>query len=258
MADLDKSQQMPAVKVKAHRIPTREEHEEKVRKLWRTCRHLAIIIFLITGGITGGLLIGGVDPAKVVAISTAVFQVILLSYGMGFFVPAFLTSLERLALGIEMNRQGLEIAERTAKILDKIDDAIDKRLERADRLLTKLEKAADEAEKGDHPIIKRVETTFQSEMKLLRHDIRQERDGVENELDAALAEGEAAAEAEGGAEDADWPPCPYCHKRHEGPCMGLERTCLVCGKNHEDWKCPECPGCKANVGPHRHAGPPSS
>lgn len=239
-------------------IPSRAEHDAKIKRLWRHCRHLAVLIFIITGSVTGTLLISGVDPKQVVAISTAVFQVILLSYGMGFFVPAFLTSLERLALGIEMNRQGLEIAERTAKILDKIDDAIDKRLEHADRLLTKLEKAADEAQKGDHPIIKRVETTFQHEMKLLRREISQERDGVENEMDAALAEGEAAAAAEGGVEEAEWPPCPYCQKHHEGPCMGLERTCLVCGQKHEDWKCPECPECKDNLGPHQHAGAPSA
>lgn len=98
-------------------IPTREAHDRFIRRIWKLCIGMAAAVFLLTGGIVLALFLAGHDSKKVVEISTAVFQVLVLSYGLGFFVPAFLTSLFKMSLGVEMSRRGLEIGEETSKVL---------------------------------------------------------------------------------------------------------------------------------------------
>lgn len=98
-------------------VPTREEHRRFIRRLWKTCIVLATVLFVVAGVVVAGLFFAGHAPDRVVEISTAIFQVIVLSYGMGFFVPAFLTSLVKMSMGVEMSRKGLEIGKTTAAIL---------------------------------------------------------------------------------------------------------------------------------------------
>jgi hypothetical protein len=129
-----------------YKIPTREEHNRFIRNIWKLCVGSAIFIFLVTGSVVLTLFLKGYDSKKIVEVSTSIFQVLVLSYGMGFFVPAFLTSLVKMHLGIEMSRV-------SANILEKVDASIEKRLERFDKLLTSLEAAGT----GEHPLIARLE-----------------------------------------------------------------------------------------------------
>lgn len=96
------------------RVPSRTEHNRFILKIWKFCFLAAIIVFLITGSTTLTLYLLGVDTPKILVTSTIVFQIVVLSYGMGFFVPAFCTSLIKMGLGVEMSRQGLEIGRQTA------------------------------------------------------------------------------------------------------------------------------------------------
>lgn len=98
-------------------IPNREEHRRFIRRLWTICILLATSVFAATGTLIAVLFLLGHDPRRVVEISTSVFQVVVLSYGMGFFVPAFLTSLVKMSMGVEMSRRGLDIGKQTAAIL---------------------------------------------------------------------------------------------------------------------------------------------
>jgi len=103
-----------------HKIRTREEHKAFIRRIWTICIAMAILVFVTTGGIVAALFMAGYDSKRVVEISTSIFQVVVLSYGLGFFVPAFLTSLITMYLGVEMSRRGLEIGEQTAQHIDRL------------------------------------------------------------------------------------------------------------------------------------------
>jgi hypothetical protein len=120
-------------------IPTFLEHEVEVSKLWKICRWLAIGIFVVISVITAIMFMSGMDPEKAVAISTIAFQAILLSYGMGFFVPALLTSLKRLGLSVHMMYESLRLGQQAA---DKMKDLHDRAIpvfSRGEKLIENLE-----------------------------------------------------------------------------------------------------------------------
>jgi hypothetical protein len=142
---LGSEQVMPRVEAEEFKLPSRVEHQSFIRKLWAWCIVAAVMIFVVIGGIVLALFLKGYDSKKIVEVSTAVFQVLVLSYGMGFFVPAFLTSLFKMHLGIEMSRM-------SASILEKLDKGVESRLKRVDMLLDSVEKNP----KG-HPIGKMID-----------------------------------------------------------------------------------------------------
>jgi hypothetical protein len=99
------------------KIPTREEHRRLIRKIWMGCILLALGVFAGSGGSVLTLFLSGKPSAHIVNVSTSIFQVILLSYGLGFFVPAFLTSLVKMSLGVEMSRQTIETMQETKEAI---------------------------------------------------------------------------------------------------------------------------------------------
>ena len=146
----DESQKIAPVK-EVVTIPSDAEHKRFIRRLWKTCMAAALVIFVTIGGIVLALFLKGYDSKKIVEVSTSVFQVLVLSYGMGFFVPAFLTSLINMALGVKMSRRGMDIGQETASVIEKVDKAIESRLSRIDALVTQLEEFAKKAEAGELP-----------------------------------------------------------------------------------------------------------
>jgi len=151
-------------------IPTREEHKRHIKKLWWTCIILATLVFLAAGGSFAGMMLAGTPAAVVVNISTGIFQIIVLSYGLGFFVPAFLTSLARLSLGIEMSRVGVEVGVETAEMLettrkraDDLGETVKKHLEEAVR--KGLEKFAEHAREMQDEIGQRIATEIDSALE---------------------------------------------------------------------------------------------
>jgi hypothetical protein len=206
----DESQIMPAVK-EEFVIPSDAEQRAAIRRLWLTCIGAAAGVFAITGGIVLTLFLKGYDSKKVVEISTAIFQVLMLSYGMGFFVPALITSLRTMMLGVRMSRKGLEIGEQTAQTIMKVDEAIEGRIKRFDELLAKVEAAWKKAEGPEIPFkpqllaeIEKLKTFAQGELKALRDDIRGAKADADAELGKALDEGEIEAQA---------PRCDLCGKK---------------------------------------------
>ena len=124
-----------------YKIPSRAEHNLLIHRIWKHCLIASLVLFVVTGGTVLFLFMKGYDSKSIINVSTAIFQVIVLSYGMGFFVPAFLSSLIKMHLGLEMSRMSVNV-------LDKMDKGINERLLRVDRIL-------DTAEKPDsHPLMK--------------------------------------------------------------------------------------------------------
>lgn len=132
------------------KVPSRKEHDLEIRRLWKVCFILAIIIFVITGSITGTMFYKGMDPKVIVAISTAIFQVMLLSYGMAFFVPAFITSLKKMGLGVEMSRAGLEIGRQTAENLKDFKDELKPIVDDGKELVKEIRPVVEEVTKVVH------------------------------------------------------------------------------------------------------------
>lgn len=155
-----------------YKIPSRAEHNALIRRIWKHCMIAACLIFLVTGGTVLGLFLAGFDSKSIINVSTAVFQVIVLSYGMGFFVPSFLTSLIKMHLGIEMSRM-------SAGVLEKIDKSIDDRLKRVDKLL-------DSAENSEsHPLVKKAEQLaldIKGEVANLRGEVKRVADAYTKPL----------------------------------------------------------------------------
>jgi len=95
-------------------IPSLAEHEREIRRLWRLCIVLASGVFVGALAVVLALVAAQHQLAALLAISTIGFQVLVMSYGAGFFVPAFVTSLKKLGLGIRLSYRGLELAQETA------------------------------------------------------------------------------------------------------------------------------------------------
>jgi hypothetical protein len=170
---IDQSQKINATLAK---IPTTDQHKRKIRLLWKSCIIAAAAILVVVGGLVLALFLKGYDSKKIVEVSTTVFQVLVLSYGMGFFVPCLMTSILNMWLGIEMSRVGLELGQQTANILSTLDKAINSRLEKLDGVLEKAEKAlalADHPE--DHPLVRKFEKAlldFQAEAGKLHFEVK--------------------------------------------------------------------------------------
>jgi hypothetical protein len=157
-------------------IPTRAEHNRKVRRLWWICISVATTVFLGSGLSILILFKVGYTMQQVWAVFGIAFPICVASYGAAFFVPVMLTSTYRMWVAIEMSRKGLELGEKTADNLLLLEEKIER-----------LEKFLKSAEDGSHPLVE----TFKEEMRLLREEIRGRVDGVGD----ALAQGEAEAEA---------------------------------------------------------------
>lgn len=143
---LDKSGMIPANRLPP--IPAFDEHEAEVARLWRTCRWLAIAIFIVVSLVTAAMFAAGMDPGKAVAISTIVFQAILLSYGMGFFVPAFLTSLKRLGLSVHMMYESLRLGRETTQDMRDLHDRGVPLFDRGNKLVEKIEPVVDKLDRA--------------------------------------------------------------------------------------------------------------
>jgi hypothetical protein len=100
--------------------PNLKTHDREVRRLWKICILLASLIFFSTSGATLLMLRLGVEGPTVLVASTLFFQIVVVSYGMAFFVPAFLTSLKKLSLSIRMGFQSLDMAKETVEAVKEV------------------------------------------------------------------------------------------------------------------------------------------
>ncbi len=128
------------------KTPTREEHDREVRRLWYSCIFMASLVFIGASGTIFALITQGHQWSMIVNIAVTCFDVIILSYGLGFFVPAFLTSLKRMALAIDLSYMGLEVGRQTANLLMEmwkemkpILDQFGKTTKSVDRLVERLD-----------------------------------------------------------------------------------------------------------------------
>lgn len=198
----------------AYRIPTREEHQRQVVRIWRTCATVGLGAFLFMLGTVVVMKALGYDSRGIVDVQLIVVYIFVPVYGLGFVAAALATSLLKMGVAVEMSREGLQIT-------NKMNDSIESRLKKIDQTQTQLEK-------GEHPVLDRLERLFKREMRALRAEIRKERGAAEEELEEALEEGEREAAAIAGGDGL--PPAP------EAPVPAP--VCPTCGTTHPPDGCP--------------------
>ena len=94
-------------------------------------------------------------------------------------------------------KYNIEVSERMLDVLESAQGEVHERAERMEgrynKTMDRVDKAVAESENGKHPMLERIITIFKEEMGELKREIREARDGTEDELEAALAAGEAEA-----------------------------------------------------------------
>jgi len=105
-------------------LPTYEAHALLIRRVWRWCIVGAVLVFLVTGSTAATMFLLGYDSKTIANVSTVVFQVILLPYGLGYVAPALATSLLKMSLGVEMSRESLTLGRETSTTLTELKDDV--------------------------------------------------------------------------------------------------------------------------------------
>lgn len=164
-------------------IETHEEHEEKVRSLWRWGIRGGAAIFLFMGTLTLVFFIAGYDSRKVLQVSTSMFQVVVLAYGAGFVMPYFLTTLLKLNLGIDMNRKALELGTATANNLQHLKDEIEPVINKAEQVVDKIVPIVENASEVS-PKIKEMS----EDIARISHKIRTATDNLNGSFDIKAIE----------------------------------------------------------------------
>lgn len=93
------------------KIPTREEHDRRIRRIWTVCIAIATVCFLAMGGTVIGMASTGYDSKSIVNVLLIAVYIVVPLYGVGYMGPAFATSLV-------MGRRGIEIGEKTSETMD--------------------------------------------------------------------------------------------------------------------------------------------
>ncbi|MGI0148225.1 MAG: hypothetical protein ACREDF_01655 [Thermoplasmata archaeon] len=90
------------------------------------------------------------DVSRTNNVFTNLFQYQAVAWCCWFMLPYFLR--------VEAKQDaGMAMAHDSVDLLSKVDEALEPRLERLDALFEKIEKLVDQAEKGEHPLLKRLE-----------------------------------------------------------------------------------------------------
>lgn len=122
--------------VRVVRIPTREEHARRTRRIWVSCALATLFILVSMSSSVFALFSSGQDAFRVGAKMTIIFQIVIACGFVGFTIPLFLEQRANLALSIDMGRESLD---RANEMGDKFVPAVEKLA----ALVEKLEPVAD-------------------------------------------------------------------------------------------------------------------
>lgn len=146
------------------KIPSREEHNRTIRKLWVGCITGAALVFLVTGCTSLAMFLLGYDSKVIVNVSTVVFQIILLPYGLGYVAPALATSLLKMGLGVEMSRQGLNLGRETADMMIEIKGEIKPLVTDLQGIIADIKPMIEDFRKQDSGRVHKILERFEGEM----------------------------------------------------------------------------------------------
>lgn len=111
-----------------------------MRRIWWFFGIGGVILFVIMSSTVFGLYMAGNDWDPIVTISTAIFQIVVLAYGMGFVLPYFLTFIMKFNVTMDMSQKSLDIGNQTAERLCRMQEEVMPVVEDAKELSVEVRK----------------------------------------------------------------------------------------------------------------------
>ena len=107
-----------------YKIQSREEHILLIRKIWKWCFIAASLCLVAMVAMILVMHHKGYKPSEIVAVQLLLIYILVPIYAVGYIGPAFATSLLKMALAVEMSREGLEIGKSTMTTIAEVKDEV--------------------------------------------------------------------------------------------------------------------------------------
>ena len=124
-----------------------DAQERRIKKLWKICIFSSVGIFSVSSVVMAAFLLAGHDPKAILTVFTLVFQVLVMTYALSFFIPLMLGSYLKMGIGIEMSKEGLEIGEKTSSTLNSVQKEVMPLISDSKDLAKKVHTVSDEITK---------------------------------------------------------------------------------------------------------------
>ncbi len=98
-------------------IPSQEQHEASLRRIWRFSIAAAAVQVVAGISVLSFVLFSRGNVQLLGVISTVLFQILLVAFGIGFSIPAVMASMAKLNLTLEIGRESLELGRKSANSL---------------------------------------------------------------------------------------------------------------------------------------------
>lgn len=96
------------------KLPTQEEHNKIIRRIWKIGFYIAGGCFLFMASVVAVMLYIGKSTAEIVSAELLIVYIFLPAYAFGFVAPMLASSLTKMTLAVDMSREGLEIGKDTS------------------------------------------------------------------------------------------------------------------------------------------------
>jgi hypothetical protein len=131
-------------------IPSREEHNRLVRRVWKISIILALVLFGAMGGTAATLLVLGHTFMTTAYTMLVIIYVVVPLYAIGYMAPALATSLIKMSAGVEMSREGLEIGRETLRSMDDLKSSVEPLIKDARVVISDVKPVVNEIGKAVH------------------------------------------------------------------------------------------------------------
>lgn len=155
-----------------YKIPTRDEHNRLIRKIWKGCLIASAVALSVMLTIVSVMFMMGYDPQKIVSVMLIAVYIVVPVYGIGYIGPAFATSLLKMGMAVEMSREGLDIGNKTADTISEVKGEIKPLVKDLQGIVTDLKPMIEDFRKQDsgkvHKILERLDGEMNGGGKLDR------------------------------------------------------------------------------------------
>lgn len=105
-------------------IPSREQHDRLIRKIWLICGSMAVLCFFMMSGTVIYMKSQGYDSKDIVNVQLIIVYIAIPLYLFGYVAPALAASLIKMSLGVDMSREGLDLTKDMAREMKEMKDEV--------------------------------------------------------------------------------------------------------------------------------------
>lgn len=140
-------------------IPTREEHNAQIKKIWQRCIAVAAVCFVLMVGTVITMKVLKYEGKDIVNVQLIFVYMLVPSYVLGYIAPALAVSLMKMTLGVDMSRE-------TSKDIHDFKEDIKPLINDATAVVAEVK-----------PMVTEVRATIDEVKKLFDQALREFRDG---------------------------------------------------------------------------------